>query len=189
MSGALPTTGRTGLFIDFSNLFWAIKRIDSKTGKRLNYDICFKKLRHYLKERHAPVFYNVYACEDTQPTKEPFITKAQKFSKFLNFLSGTGYNVIRKDLKHIGETTKCDTDVEITMDLHRHVNDMENIILFSGDSDFLVAVQHFQSIGKYVHIYSFASGLSWELKTFAIQNPRCNFTLLDDLRTELEKEK
>ena len=90
---------------------------------------------------------------------------------------------------YCGTTTKCDTDVEITMDLHKHAPDIDNIVLFSGDSDFLGAVKHFQSIGKYIHIYSFKSGLAWELKLFAMQNPRCNYTLLDDLLDMLERVK
>ena len=119
--------------------------------------------------------------------REPYITKAAKHGKFLNFLEGIGYNVIKKDLKHIGSETKCDTDVEIAMDLHKYAPDVDNIVLFTGDSDFLTAVKHFQSIGKYIHIYSFEDCLAWELKLFAIQNPRCNYTLLDNLRDKLEK--
>jgi uncharacterized LabA/DUF88 family protein len=188
MSGKRPTSGRTGVFIDFSNLFRAIGTKNVVTNQPINYPICYIKLREYLKENHsAPIFYNVYACTDTAPKVEPYITRALKHNKFLNFLVGTGYNVIKKDLKHLPNTTKCDTDVEITMDLHKFQVDLDNIVLFTGDSDFLTAVRHFQSIGKYVHIYAFASGLSWELKVFAQQNPRCNYTLLDDLRPLLEK--
>jgi len=160
---------------------------DKKTGNRINYDICFIKLREFLKEKHSPVFYNVYVCEDNNPKKEPYITAAKKHAKFLNFLEGTGYNVIRKDLKHIGTQAKCDTDVEITMDLHKYAPDIDNIVLFSGDSDFQRAAEHFQSIGKYMHIYSFDSGLAWELRTFAFQTPRFNFTLLDHLKDQLER--
>lgn len=187
MSGKKPIDGRTGVFIDFSNLFWQVKMKNPKTNERINYDIDFLKLRNFLKTEHSPVFYNFYACQDLQPKKEPFITKAATHKKFLNFIAGIGYNVALKDLKHVGTTTKCDTDVEITMDLHKHAPDTDNIVLFSGDSDFLEAVKYFQSIGKYIHIYSFKSGLAWELKLFAIQNSRCNYTLLDDLRDELER--
>jgi uncharacterized LabA/DUF88 family protein len=188
MSGKKPNGGRTGVFVDFSNLFHAIGRKDSTTGKRLSYDICYIKLRQYLEENHAtPVFYNVYVCVDAHPKTEPHITRAKKHGAFLNWLMGHGYTVIKKDLKYLGGTTKCDTDVEITMDLHKYVNDIDNIILFTGDSDFLSAVQYFQSIGKYVHIYSFQCSVSWELTLFAQQNPRCNYTLLDTIRMCIEK--
>ncbi len=189
MSGKKPITGRTGVFIDFSNLFWQIKMIDPKTSTRTNYDICFIKLHDLLKTEHSPIFYNVYACQDNNAKQEPYLTKAAKHEKFLRFLEGTGYSVLRKDLKHIGSQAKCDTDVEITMDLHKYASDIDNIVLFSGDSDFLMAVKYFQSVGKYIHVYSFKSGLSWELKMFAMQNPRCNFTLLDGLRNKLERVK
>ncbi len=178
---------RTGVFIDFSNLFWAIKRTDPKTGARLNYDICYIKLRQFLKSQHKPTFYNVYVCQDRNPKTEPYITRAAKMAKFVNFLRGTGYTIVDKDLKIIGHETKCDTDVEITMDLHKHVNDLDNIVVFTGDSDFVSAVKHFQSVGKNIHIYSFKSSLAWELKTLAMQTPRVSFTLLDNLRDVLEK--
>lgn len=188
MSGKKSLEGRTGVFIDFSNLFRAIGLKDEKTNKQVNYSICYIKLREYLKNQHnSPIFYNVYVCVDTIPKVEPYITRALKHGKFLNFLSGIGFNVIKKDLKHLQNTTKCDTDVEITMDLHKFNPDLDNIVLFTGDSDFLTAVKHFQLEGKYIHIYSFASSLSWELKVFAQQNPRCNYTLLDDLKHLLEK--
>ncbi len=189
MSGKTPKDGRTGVFIDFSNLFWQVKMINPKTNKRINYDICFEKLKEFLKVNHSPIFYNVYACQDISPKKEPYITKSAKHAKFLRFLEGKGYNVIKKDLKYIGNQTKCDTDVEITMDLHKHLPDIDNIVLFSGDSDFLSAAKYFQSIGKYVHVYSFDSGLAWELRIFAFQTPRFNFTILDSLKGDLERVK
>jgi len=188
MSGKKSINGRSGVFIDFSNLFRSIGKKDEVTNEKINYDICYIKLRQFLKEQHnSPVFYNVYACVDTIPKIEPYITRALKHKRFLKFLSGVGYNVIQKDLKYLQNTTKCDTDVEITMDLHKFDPDIDNIILFTGDSDFLKAVQHFQSKGKYVHIYAFKCSLSWELKTFSYQNPRCNFTFLDDIKPIIER--
>jgi len=179
---------RTGIFIDGSNLLWAVKDIDSKTGKKKNYNICFTKLKSYLKSKYSPVFYNYYVCVDTKPLKEPYITRAGKAKKFHDFLEGQGYNVKKKDLKILkcGDT-KCDTDIEVVMDLHKYVNDIDNIILFTGDSDFKTAVEGFHAQGKHIRIYSFKSNLSWELKEFAIKNPRCNYILLDDLKDKLER--
>ncbi len=42
---------RTGVFIDGSNLFWAMNMRDEKTGEKLHYNICFEKtLAWELKE-------------------------------------------------------------------------------------------------------------------------------------------
>ena len=112
MSGKRATAGRTGVFIDFSNLFGAIGKKDSKTGEQVNYFVCYQKLREYLEGVHnSPVFYNLYACVDSNPKAEPYITRSKKHASFLNFLSGIGYNVIKKELKYLpNNTTKCDTD-------------------------------------------------------------------------------
>ncbi len=179
---------RTGVFIDGSNILWAMKAKDEKTGEKLNYNICFEKLKKFLRKNYSPVFYNYYACEDNVSKNEPFLERSIKQKKFFNKLEGFGYNVKRKDLKILqcGDT-KCDTDMEIGMDLYKHVNDIDNIILFSGDSDFKVAVETFHSMGKHIRIYSFKSSLSYELKEFAIKNPRCNYKLLDDLRDKIER--
>ncbi len=177
---------RTGVFIDGSNLFKAVNMKDIVTGERLHFQICFVKLKKYLREKYSPVFYNYYTCEDNNPRNDLYKERALAQKKFHNKLDGLGYNVLRKDLKYIGDTTKGDTDVEITMDLNKLSNDYDNIVLFSGDSDFLPAITYFHSKGKYIRIYSFKKTLSWELKDFAIKNSRCNYKLLDELRSDIE---
>lgn len=187
MTSAKVKSLRTGVFIDGSNLLWAMKAKDD-SGNKINYNICFSKLKRFLKQNYSPVFYNYYICEDQNPTREPYISRALAQKKFIQRLEGFGYNVKKKDLKILkcGDT-KCDTDLEIGMDLHKHVQDMDNIILFSGDSDFKTAVETFHSMGKHIRIYSFKSSLAWELKEFAIKNPRCNYKLLDELKDKLER--
>lgn len=181
-------TLKTGVFIDGSNLLWAIKMKKEKTGSKINFPICFIKLKQYLERRYSPLFCNYYACEDYRATKEPYISKAEKQKKFHRFLEGQGYKVVRKELKHLrDDTTKCDTDVEITMDIHKHIKEIDKIVLFSGDSDFFTAVKYFQSIGKHIIIFAFKNSLSWELKDFSIKNPRCDYKLLDELKNDLER--
>lgn len=177
---------RTGVFIDGSNLFWAMNMRNKTTHERLHYDICFEKLKEFLKGKYSPVFYNYYGVEESNPTREPFITRSRGTKSFHKKLEGFGYNVQRKELKYVGGGTKGDMDVEISTSMHKLVNDYDNIVLFSGDSDFLSAIEYFHSIGKSIRIYSFEATLAWELKDFAIKNTRTNYKLLDELRSELE---
>lgn len=171
---------KTGVFIDGSNLFWASK-------KGLGWRIDFKKLKKYLKKHYSPIFFNYYGCEDIRPSTENFKRKAKGQEKFYNILDGLGYNVEKKPLKYLNcNETKCDTDVEITVDMKNSLDDLDNIILFSGDSDFLKIINDCHSKGKHIRIYSFKETLAWELKMFAIKNPRCNYRLLDELKSELE---
>lgn len=179
---------KAGVFIDGSNLLWAMKSRDGQTGKKTNYNICFGKLKDYLRDNFSPVFYNHYACENNICTKEPYVSRAKKQKKFFNFLEGIGYNLRKKELKIFRDgKTKCDTDVEIVMDFHKYVDDVDIFILISGDSDFLEAIEFLQLKGKYIRIFSFSNFLSWELKEFAIKNPRCSYKILDDLKETLER--
>jgi uncharacterized LabA/DUF88 family protein len=78
-------------------------------------------------------------------------------------------------------------DIEIVMDLRNYEDDIDCIILFSGDSDYLKAVEYYWLKGKFIRFFSFEELLSWELKTFAINNPRCNYKLINEIREKIER--
>lgn len=173
---------RTGIFIDGSNINWALKNLGEE-----KWMIDYIKLRKYLKKHYTPIFYNYYGCVDEDPSSERFKLRADKQIKFYKKLEGFGYNVITKPLKYLSTgATKGDMDVEITVDMMNSLDDVDNIILFSGDSDFLSMVKDAHSDGKYIRIFSLEGSLSWELKTFAIKNPRCNYIIIDKLKSEIE---
>ena len=177
---------RAGVFIDGANLFWGMKN-------HTNWKIDFFKLRQYLKTRYSVRFYNYYACEDDNPSTEEFKEKSQKQKSFHRVLKGIGYDVKIKSLKHIttssGEITKGDMDVDISVDVHNLLNDIDLFILFCGDSDFLPIVKDCYEKGKYIRIYSYENLLSWELKTFTMTKPRCGYKLIDELKEMLEYNK
>lgn len=181
---------RSGIFIDGSNLFWASKALEEEGKERWSID--YLKLKQYLKGRYSPVFHKYYGCVDVTPSNAIFQARALGAEKFHKKLGGFGYDVILKPLKYIrdkktGEiNTKGDMDVSISIDIKNSLNDLDNLILFSGDSDFLPVVEDAHQQGKYVRIYSYEHTLAWELKEFAIKNARCNYMLLDDLRNQLE---
>jgi len=172
---------KAGVFIDGSNMLWGSKISGIKVD--------FLKLKKHLKKQFSPVVFNYYACEDNNPKNKKYQIQAENQKKFYRKLEGFGYKVERKELKHLAcGDTKCDMDVELTMDLRNYENDLDCIILFSGDSDYFKVVQYYWTIGKYIRIFSFEELLSWELKTFAINNPRCNYKLIDEIKSEIERE-
>lgn len=177
---------RVGVFIDGSNLFWSVldmKRKNPSTAWSLD----FSKLKQYLKDQYSPEFYNFYTPVNTNPTSTKYAIGAKNQEKFLRRLEGMGYKVIRKPLKYqVDGTTKGDMDVDISVDVHNSLDDIDTIILFSGDSDFLPLINDCRNRGKFIRIYSFKMHLAWELKMFAINNTRCNYRFIDDLREELE---
>ncbi|MEX2405685.1 MAG: NYN domain-containing protein [Candidatus Paceibacterota bacterium] len=170
---------RSGVFIDASNIFWGAREADFR--------IDFTKLKEYLDARFSPTFLNYYCCEDENPSTPEFARRAEGQKDFHNLLEGIGYSVIRKPLKHIkGGGTKCDVDVDIAVDLRNYEDDIDCIILFSGDSDYLPMVEYYWKAGKFIRIFSYEELLSWELKTFGIKHPRCNYKILNEIRSEIE---
>lgn len=174
-----------GVFVDGSNLFMGQK----ETG----WWIDFKLFKKYLKNRYRPAFYSYYGGLDKKPSNDIFREKAKAQQRFYNKLNGWGFKVITKPLKYIktdnGTKTKCDMDIEISLDIYDVLDSVDVVILVSGDSDFLTTVRRVHEKGKRLRIYSFKNKLSWELKDFSIKNLRCNYKIIDEIKEEIELKK
>ena len=76
-----------------------------------------------------------------------------------------GYKVIGKPLKYIKQIdgsiiTKGNVDVEMTLGIINNLDNLDEIILVLGDSNFLTLVQDIYRKGKTVRIISFQKRLS-----------------------------
>lgn len=74
--------------------------------------------------------------------------------------------------------------------IRRRYNWLENpkwdeALLLAGDCDFERIVKQIISLPKSVHIFSYKSRMSYELKTLAFKSPYVTFTPLDDLKSSL----
>lgn len=181
---------RCGVFIDGSNVLWG--SLEMKPEARWFVD--YAKLKKYLKERYKPEFYKFYGAVDNAPKSPEFVRKAQSQAKMYAKLEGMGYDVITKPLKYIKKDdgtyhTKGDMDIELTMDIMAALNDLDCIVLVSGDCDYHTPIKSFHAQGKYIRIMSFDALLSWELRTFAMNNIRCSFKTLDSLEETIKYEK
>jgi uncharacterized LabA/DUF88 family protein len=118
---------KVGIFCDDSNLFHAYK----KYGWRVD----FEKLKKLLEKYCNPQFINYHIAipdksddvfRGTQsflPKLEPYVNLKRKLLKYTP--------VAGKFMK------KADVDVEITLDVVRNIDDLDVVIVMSGDSDFL----------------------------------------------------
>lgn len=174
---------RVGVFIDGSNVFWGCKR----EGWKIDY----AGLKQYLDEKHAPVSLHYYGVIDAAPR---FIEPGKKLgaqAKFYRLLEGMGYTVIIKPLKYIDleggyYTTKGDMDVELSMDIFKAHQDLDHIVLVSGDSDYLAALEYVYAKGKTVSVYSCSKNISWELKKFAKTHAGCDLVLFNGIKDKIE---
>jgi len=150
------------VYVDGANVFYMQK-------KDIKFDIDWKKMKEYLQKEWDVVEVLYYLG-----IKE----KDANRSSYLKYLDHLGFKVITKPLKVIKidhehplhqlhkytEIYKCNFDVEITTDILLDRVNIDEVILFSGDSDFDYLVQKLKNAGKGVTIFSSRKMLSWELK-------------------------
>ena len=121
----------------------------------------------------------------------------EKIQKYLRYLNAVGFNTFTKPLKKIrisdNETLfeiyktdyiyKANFDVEITTDILLDKARIDEIIIFSGDSDFQYLVRKLKDAGKKVSVYSSRKTISWELKLEA-----SNIFYLEDIKNQIKRE-
>lgn len=128
---------RIALFIDGANLYSA--------AKGLAFDIDYRKLLEEFKKRGRLIraYYYTALVED------------QDFSPIrplVDWLDYNGYTLVTKPAREYTDATgrrrfKGDMDVEIAVDMLQAAGFVDHALLFSGDGDFLPAVEALQRKG------------------------------------------
>ena len=152
---------KTKVYIDGSNVFHAQKKL----GWLLDWD----RVKNYFFQN-----FDIVECKYYTGIKDG----DEGMKKFLRYLSKTGIIAITKPLKKIfldkdeqlskvlknNFVYKANFDVEMTADILLETKDINEIIIFSGDSDFAYLVRKLKNLGKNVTIFSSRKTISWELK-------------------------
>lgn len=135
---------RIALFIDGANFYSA--------AKGMPFDIDYRKLLDEFKKhgRFVRAYYYTALVED------------QDFSPvrpLVDWLDYNGYTLVTKAAKEYTDTNgrrryKGDMDVEIAVDLLQAASFIDHAFLFSGDGDFVAAVQAVQRKGVRVSVVS-----------------------------------
>jgi uncharacterized LabA/DUF88 family protein len=135
---------RIALFIDGANLY--------ATAKSLGFDVDFKRLLDLFVQQAQLVraLYFTAILED------------QEFSSLrplIDWLDYNGFSVITKPAKEFTDATgrrkiKGNMDVEIAVEVMRLGEQLDHIVLFSGDGDFRYLVAAMQERGKRVSVIS-----------------------------------
>lgn len=152
------------VFIDGSNIYFAQKKMD----KWLDW----VKVKRHLTRRYNVVEVRYYAGRRSNDKRvQSFLIKLEKI----------GFLVVSKLVKKIRnemgrEIEKANFDVEITGDVLESSDELDTVVLFSGDSDFHYLAKLLRKKGKQLFVYSSRQTLSWELKLSADK-----YFLLEDL--------
>ncbi|RLC34082.1 MAG: hypothetical protein DRZ76_03320 [Candidatus Nealsonbacteria bacterium] len=92
-------------------------------------------------------------------------TKTGEEKPFFEALTNLGIETRVRDLQEFyGGMKKADWDVGITIDAIRIAEDINVIVLVSGDGDFLQLVEYLQNQGKRVEVVAFGKSASSKLR-------------------------
>ncbi len=135
---------RVALFIDGANLY--------ATSKALGFDIDYKRLLAYFRQRAHLVralYYTALAEDQEYSSIRPLI----------DWLDYNGYTMVTKPTKEFTDSSgrrkvKGNMDIELAVDAMRLSENLDHIVLFSGDGDFRGLVAALQQNGKRVSVLS-----------------------------------
>jgi uncharacterized LabA/DUF88 family protein len=140
----IPNSSKTALFIDGNNFYY--------TAKALGFDIDYKRLLKEFQSRGTLLraFYYSVVIED------------QEFSAvrpLIDWLDYNGFTVVTKLAKEFDDGEgrrkfKRSMRVELAVDALEIANQVDNIVLFSGDGDFCSLLEAVQRRGVHVTVIS-----------------------------------
>ena len=164
---------KIGLFVDNANWFYP--------QKELGWDVDFKKLVGFLEDNYKIELLKLYAGTPLD------LVQKRRFGGFVNAVRKIGFEVETKPLKKIWLDRKggkfiykCNFDVEIAFDVARSINNLDLVMIGSGDSDFL-AVRDFVFENRKVFVaLCFEKGVAWEIR-------RGYHIFFEDMKTEVEE--
>src|ERR671938_310715 len=135
------------VFVDVSNLFYSAK----SAGVEVNY--C-RLLEHAVAGRDL-----IRACAYTGVDPD---NPNQR--RFIDFLRANGYKVVCKDIhKYKGGRIKADLDIEMAFDIMLLSENLDVVVIVSGDGDFVRLIEAVQMKGVRCEVISFGISTSNEL--------------------------
>lgn len=113
----------------------------------------YMRLRRNEPEKSAELNSEAYAQEQKNDIFNDYMEKRRKDLDFLRFLNRSGYYVVTKPVRVYrdyltGEiAVKADLDIEIVLDMLRLADTCDEIVLVSGDGDFIPVIKEIQGKG------------------------------------------
>ena len=135
---------RVALFIDGSNLY--------ATAKSLAFDIDYRRLLGWFRKRSRLVraIYYTALMEDAEYSP---------VRPLIDWLDYNGFTVVTKPAREFTDSLgrrkiKGNMDIEIAVDMMKLAENLDHIVLFSGDGDFRSLVEAVQARGRKVSVIS-----------------------------------
>ena len=143
------------VYIDGANIFYAQKKI--------GWSLDWSKIKEVLGKDREVIEWRYYvAVKDGE----------DQMQSYLRYLDAIKFTAVTKSLKKInlqptGYMYKANFDVEMAVDILLDKASVDEVILFSGDSDFSYLIRKLRDAGKKVTVFAFRQTIAWELKLAA----------------------
>lgn len=140
------SVANVGIFVDSANMY-------RNGGIRMQYDV----LREFAcRDASEPVRMNAYVSYDARRAKTDFDYR-KKAEGFHSALRDIGYKVIIKEVKwytdEFGEQVqKANADLDLAVDALLQSENLDRVVLVSGDGDFVQVVRALQNKGCRVEV-------------------------------------
>ncbi len=129
---------RVGVYIDVQNLYLTTKAVH-QVG-RINYRV----LRDHFQAPGREVFLVAFTCYDPE-------NKGQQ--DFMNFLGLSGFRVVSKPIRRLPDgSVKASMDLEMAIEVLTAAPHLDEVVLMTGDGDFVPLVQQLALMGRKVTI-------------------------------------
>jgi len=158
------------VYIDGANIFY--------TQKKLGWVLDWMKIRKLIESEIEVIEWKYYVGIKKDD---------EKILGYLKYLDKIGFDLFTKPLKKIKINSKeiiykANFDVEMTVDILLDKSKYDELIIFSGDSDFQYLVKKLKDVGKKIKVFSSRKTISWELKLEANK-----ITYLEDIKKKIER--
>src|SRR5690242_10083132 len=135
---------RVALFIDGANLY--------ATAKSLGFDIDYRRLLGFFRKRSRLIraIYYTALMEDAEYSP---------IRPLIDWLDYNGYRVVTKPAKEFTDSlgrrkVKGNMDIELAIDVMQLADNLDHIVLFSGDGDFRSLISAVQAKGRRTSVVS-----------------------------------
>lgn len=129
---------RVGVFIDVHYIYHSVKRLGGK-GK-----INYLNLQKFLTQPGALVSFVAFMSYDPNNTGQ---------SEFLDWLAHNGFRVVSKPHKDYPDgSVKRTMDLEIAVEVLKEAPYLDEVVLVTGDGDFVPLVDQLCAMGKVVKV-------------------------------------
>jgi uncharacterized LabA/DUF88 family protein len=168
---------RLALFIDGSNLY--------ATAKSLGFDIDYRRLLGFFRKRSRLIraIYYTALMEDAEYSP---------IRPLIDWLDYNGYRVVTKPAKEFTDSlgrrkVKGNMDIELAIDVMQLADNLDHVVLFSGDGDFRSLIQAVQAKGKRTSVVSTLTTRP-PMVADELRRQTDQFIDLADLRDEIGRE-